>query len=93
MWGVGTVRLTPDLLACSSISEAAFFGAIDLYDDTVLDDNVHRSEPQAAERIAYLIERIIVRGSLLGGRSLRRMENWVRHDHSSIYHFESFQIS
>lgn len=40
----GVVRLKPDLLGRSCVAQAAFFGAIDLYDDTVLDDDVHRSK-------------------------------------------------
>ena len=64
--GVGIVRLTPDLLTCSSVSEAAFFGTIDLYDDTVLDNDVHGSESQSAKRIANLIDRIIGCGDLFG---------------------------
>jgi len=63
-WAVPTLRVV------SSISQAALFGAIDLYDDAVLHDNVYRSEPQAAERIAYQVERVVGSGTLLGGRNL-----------------------
>jgi hypothetical protein len=66
--GAGFVRLKPDLLGCSCVAEAAFFGAVDLNDDTVLHNDVHRSESQSAERVANLIDRVIGRGCLLGDR-------------------------
>ena len=69
--GVGFVRLKPDLRTASCIAEAALFGAIDLYDDTILHDDVHRSESQSAERIANLVDRIIRRRRRFSRRGFR----------------------
>jgi hypothetical protein len=50
-------------------SQAAFFGAIDLHDDTVLNNDVYRAKAEATQGVAYLLQlglAIVLAGAVAG---------------------------
>jgi hypothetical protein len=84
-WNVRLESLTygkPGLRFFSFRPQTAFFRAVDLYHETVLHDDVHGSESQAAKRVADLDQCVVDGAGALVVVDMRLMCYWLRHRRS-----------